>query len=307
MSISSRVGDQRAGRVTRSNSRQLIENLIRWAIEKLEAARLESPRSDVQWLLAHLLSKKPTELYLHEDPVSGEIVEVFERQVTERAPGRPLHYLLGTADFCGASFIVEPGVFIPRPETEAVVAEAIRHLRTMEQELNRPLKLVDACTGSGCIAVALARALPTCTVTAIEVSWNAIFVALQNIRQHQLSTRVQVICGKWLEPLRTDSGIDGIVANPPYVPSHRIESLPLDVQQEPRMSLDGGTDGLRDVRRILRDAPRVLRTGGIIIFECGEDQVELMQAQASTWPWVARIDRIHDLAGRLRGCVIIRG
>ncbi len=286
---------------------QSIPDLIREAAKKLQEAGLESSQSDAQWLMAHLLGKKPTELYLHEGPISGEMVDVFNRQVTERAQGRPLQYLLGTADFCGASFIVSPSVFIPRPETEAVVAQAIRHFQAMEQQLNRPLKLVDVCTGSSCIAVALARALPTCTVTAIEVSWNAIFIALKNIRQHQLSARVQLVRGKWLEPLRAGSLIDGIVANPPYVPSHQIESLPLNVRQEPRMSLDGGADGLRDVRRILRDAPRVLRTGGIIIFECGEDQVELMQTEASTWPWVARIDQIHDLAGRLRGCVIIRG
>lgn len=286
---------------------QTAQALIRGAAEQLQAAGCASPRQDAEWLLGRLLGLKPTELYCHDSPVLEEAIQAFDRHIRLRAQGEPLQYLLGSAEFFGRSFIVEPGVFIPRPETESVVEAAVAHLRKLQQRLGRPIRLVDACTGSGCIAVTVACELEACAVTAIEVSCNAICVARKNVIRHGLSPRVQLIRGRWLEPLRSGSYVDAIVSNPPYVPSGQLAQLPADVRQEPRLSLDGGPDGLRDMRRILKEVPRVLRPGGFFIFECGEDQVELLIGESSPAPWVASIDRIRDLAGRLRGCVISRG
>lgn len=280
--------------------------LIRAAAKQLQAAGCQSPRSDAEWLLGHLLGQKPAELYLREEPVLEAAIETYAEWVDKRCRGIPLQYLLGSAEFFGAVFSVRPGVFIPRPETETVVEAALVQLKALETRLGRPLHLVDACTGSGCIAVTVARHIPTCRMTAIEVSCNAISVALENIKNQGLSSRVQALCGRWLEPLRSGGFFDAVISNPPYIPSFQVDQLPIEVRQEPRISLDGGSDGLRDVRRILEDAPRVLRPGGLVILECGEDQVEPLIAESSAWTWVAGIDRITDLSGRLRGCVITR-
>jgi release factor glutamine methyltransferase len=213
---------------------------------------------------------------------------------------------LGEAEFFGRTFAVRPGVFIPRPETEVVVEAALTRLRALAQRLGRPLRLLDVGTGSGCIAVTLARALPACAVVGIEVSWGALQVAAANARRHGVSERVHWVHGRGLEPFSPGARFDGLLSNPPYVPSGLVQQLPLDVRREPSESLDGGPDGMRELVGLLGGAPQLLNPGGVMALECGEDQAEPLLRAARGARWAAESAALGDLTGRPRGVLIVR-
>ncbi len=278
--------------------------LVRGATQRLHAAGIGPARHEAEWLLGRLVGIPPLELYLEDPAVAAVTVAQFASQVEARAEGIPLQYLVGEAEFFGEPFTVGPSVFIPRPETEAVVEAALQALRARQAQLTRALRIVDLGTGSGCIAVTLARALPTCLVVGIEVSWDALRVARHNVLRHDCARQVRLLQGAWLSPIR--GRWDGLVANPPYVPSADVDRLPLDVRQEPRVSLDGGPDGLRAIEVLLRQVPEALAPGGILALECGETQVEPLRLQCAAAFWVQRVDPIQDLAGRFRGILAQR-
>ena len=279
-------------------------SIIRAGMTRLRNAGIQPARSEAEWLLSQLLGRAPLDLYFQEEPLTTEIATRFFGQIDARAMGVPLQYLLGEAEFFGRRFHVEPGVFIPRPETETVVEVALEALREQEQRLGRPLRIAELGTGSGCIAITVAQALPTCLVVAVELSWKALRVAEENIRRHGLTTRIQLVQGSWTTPLR--GRFDGIISNPPYVPSAQMNRLPPDVRHEPRLSLDGGDDGTRDVQELMRQAPAALASGGLLVLECGEEQVEPLARMAVHAPWVRHVKSFHDLVGRPRGLLITR-
>lgn len=278
--------------------------VLREGIQRLRAAGVGPARQEAEWLLGRLLRVRPLELYLQDEPISPQDLERFRSQLDARAAGVPLQYLLGEAEFAGARFVVTPGVFIPRPETEAIVEAAIEALREQEHMLHRPLRLLDLGTGSGGIAVTLARALPTCVVVGVELTWEALRIAQQNVLRQGLASRVWLVQGHWGQGI--GGGFDGVVSNPPYVPRAQVDHLPLDVRQEPRLSLEGGEDGMRELRHLMTQAPRMLREGGLLVLECGEEQVRALMRQASSAPWVKTVIRIDDLAARPRGVLIRR-
>ena len=270
----------------------------------LRQAGLESARREVEWLLSRLVGVPALELYLREDACAPLVAERFYRHVQERAAGRPLQYVLGEGAFFGRAFAVVPGVFIPRPETEAVLSQVMDPLRALAEQRRRPLELLDAGTGSGCIAVTLACELPACLVVGVEVSWEAVQVARRNAEQHGVSRRVRFVQGSWLDAV---SGTwDAIIANPPYIPSARVDQLPLDVRAEPRRSLDGGQDGMDALIRLLDAAPRALRAGGLLALECGEEQAAPLCEAAQRAGWPAACGVLRDLAQRPRGVLVRR-
>ncbi|MBI2104751.1 MAG: peptide chain release factor N(5)-glutamine methyltransferase [Candidatus Omnitrophica bacterium] len=281
----------------------MSRRLVREGARRLQAAGLAHGRYEAEWLLGRLTGTSPLELYLRgegEEP-PAPIAERFLSQIDARAAGTPFQYLLGEAEFCGQPFAVRPGVFIPRPETEAVVEAALRALRERQRRAGASLRLLDLGTGSGCIAVTLARALPACVVVGVELSWEALCVARQNVLRHGLASRVQLVQGRWTQPLR--GAFDGVVANPPYIPSAQVDHLPLDVRQEPRASLDGGGDGMRDLSELMRQAPRLLAPGGVLALECGEEQTAPLAAAAG---WARDVSPLRDLAQRPRGILAIK-
>ena len=282
----------------------MSRRLVREGARRLQAAGLSHARYEAEWLLGRLAGTSPLELYLREEEPPSRIAERFLSQIDARAAGAPFQYLLSEADFCGQPFLIRPGVFIPRPETEAVVEHALRALRTRQERVEKPLRLLDLGTGSGCIAVTLARALPACVVVGVELSWEALCVARQNILRYGLAPRVQVVQGHWAQPLR--GTFDGVIANPPYIPSAQVDHLPLDVRQEPRASLDGGDDGMRDLSELMSQAPRLLCPGGLLALECGEEQATPLAASAAAAGWAQEVSPLRDLAQRPRGVLIIK-
>jgi len=287
------------------DNRQLpIRLLVREGARRLRAAGIERPEKEAEWLLAERLRCKPAELYLREPALSEQALEQFRADIEARAAGRPLQYILGETEFCGARLALAPGVFIPRPETESVVEAALIALRQRAQELGRPLRILDLGTGSGCIAIALARGLAACVLVGVEVSWESLRIARDNLRRHDLESTVALVQGRWADAIK--GPVDAIVSNPPYVPSRAVNRLPLDVRQEPRAALDGGQDGLRDLRHLMDEGPRLLAVGGLMVLECAEDHVHQLVQRGRSASWIERIDSVVDLAGRPRGVVIRR-
>jgi len=249
------------------------------------------PRLEAEALLSHVLSVPRTTLLAHpERVVVGSHLTRYEQLVRRRASGYPLPYLTGRAEFYGLEFEVTPEVLIPRPETEILVDLALAR---------RPATVIDVGTGSGCIAVALAVHLPQVTVTAIEISPAALAVAQQNAERHGVIGRVRLLVGDLLIP--RPGPVDLIVSNPPYIPTGDCASLPASVRNhEPRLALDGGLDGLSVIRRLLAQAPAVLRPGGALLVEIGADQGKAVLRLADAYFPHAKA-RIHaDLAGRDR-------
>ena len=277
-------------------------SLLKAGARRLERAGRPHAQHEVEWLLGHMLSLESPELYLHDERIPSKVIHQFWRKLEARLAGAPLQYLLEETAFYGATFSVSPGVFIPRPETEQVVEAALEALQELEGRLRRPLRLLDVGTGSGCIAITLARHLPTCVVVGLELSWSALAVARNNVLRQGLNSRVRLIQGRGLEAIQ--GRVDGVISNPPYIPSAQVDRLPLDVRQEPRLSLDGGADGLDTLRALLAEAPRALHPGGLIALECGEQQVSELLQIVSGMAWVERATPVHDLADRPRGVLV---
>ena len=267
-----------------------------------EAVRGGLARHEAEWALSELLGIQRLDLYSEPREVPAQAMERLKSIVVQRAQGEPLQYLLGSAEFCGSRIICKSGVFIPRPETEAIVQAAIEAFGALAKAQERPLRLVEFGVGSGCIALTLAKAFPACLIVGVEVSWNACSLAAQNVREHGVDGRVQLIQGSWDEAVR--GSFDGVIANPPYIPTDHISRLPHDVQREPRTSLDGGTDGLRDIRQVLLAAARLVRPSGHIVLECAETQVEDIAADAVSSGWVSAADTVYDFANRPRGVLL---
>lgn len=180
------------------------------------------------------------------------------------ANGWPLQYLMAEAQFMGLDFVVRPGVFIPRPETEILVEAALKKIAT------RPI-VFDLGTGCGNIAVSIAKFLADVRVFASDVSSLALGVGTLNARRHGVDNRVRFLEGEFFRPLGREK-VDFILSNPPYIGSDDLKDLPPEVRHEPRIALDGGRDGLQVLKRIVEECPCHLKEGGYLILEVGYGQ-----------------------------------
>lgn len=249
-----------------------IGELARQGAALLARAGIEQAAQETAWLLEQALRMTQLELRVNDSKrVEGEGLRGAQALLARRAKREPLQYLLGTQEFCGMEFEVEPGVLIPRPETELLVEAAARLAAG-----HRPV-IADIGTGSGCIAVALARRLPRTALYATDCSAAALRVARRNAERHGVAAQVAWMEGDLLEPLRAQ-GLSGqvtvLVSNPPYIAERDWESLQPEVRLfEPRVALAGGEDGLAVYRRLVRDAADLLNTAGWLIMEVGQGQV----------------------------------
>ena len=228
------------------------------------------------------------------EPVDAEAAGYFF-QLVERRRGRvPLQYLLGSQEFWGLTFQVTPAVFIPRPETEGLVEEAIRRVG------DRAARIADVGCGSGCVAISIASSLPNSRVYAIDISPAALAVARDNATRNGVSSRIDFLAGDLLQPLlsQTDPPVlDVVVSNPPYVPEVDLAGLQPEVRDfEPRVALTAGPDGLDVVRRLLPQAETLLAPEGLLMLEIGmgmEQKVKELLGETSL-EWVTTVP---DLQG----------
>ena len=245
--------------------------LLTWTTDFFASRGIEHPRLSAEMLLAHVLSAGRLKLYLDMDRPASELERAAFRDLVERAARHePVDYLVGSCPFYDLKLSVDPRVAIPRPSTETVVEHIVRHAKRTPG-FAAPL-VADIGTGSGAIAIAIAKHLPESRVIAIDLSPDALDVAAANARAHGVSQRIEFRLGDLLQPLGPQR-VRYLASNPPYISDQEWAQVNPNVKDyEPESALRGGTDGLRDIRRILQEAHRHLEPPGQVVVEIAASQ-----------------------------------
>lgn len=263
-----------------------------WLIEARKRLEPLSPDAwlEAQLLLAHVLQKSRTWVLTHPENIfdAGQ-QEQLDGLLARRLEGVPLPYLLGHWEFFGLDFTVSPEVLIPRPETEILVEMALAWLNE-----NPGRRAADVGTGSGCIAVSLAKSQPDLRLVATDQSTSALEIAAANASRHGVVDRIQFLHANLMDGIA--GPLDLVVANLPYIPSATLDEL-IVAKFEPRSALDGGPQGLNLIEALLKDAPRWWAPGGAILLEIESGQGESAPALARTLLPRARVSLLPDLAG----------
>lgn len=251
----------------------------------------DTPRLDAEILLAHALGMRRAKLLAElRSPLPAS---EFEALLARRLNHEPIAYILGEWEFYSLSFACRAPILVPRPETEHLVEVALSHLRTTTQA-----RVLDLCTGTGCVAMAIARNLPEAKVTAVDLNPSAVALARENAAR--LGVEVTVLEGDLFAPLLDQPPFDAIIANPPYVPVREWDSLPEVIQKhEDPKALLSGDDGLDLIRRIASEAGAHLSHGGLLAMEIGEDQGGAAQAIFDSHGF-GQVQVLKDFAGQDR-------
>jgi release factor glutamine methyltransferase len=250
-----------------------IQKLLSWVTEYFTGKGVDSPRLSAEWLLSYVLGLKRIELYTQFNKVVGqEQLSQLHELVKRAGAHEPIAYLTGKKEFYSLEFEITKDCLIPRPETELLVERAIEFLRTRNGEQF----VCDLCTGSGCIAVAIARNFANCRIVATDISDAALAVAEKNVAKHSLMNRIKLLQGDLFEPVIAGLGparFDLIVCNPPYVSEPEYEKLARNVKDfEPKFALTAGQDGLDIIKKIIADANQHLKPTGTLMLEIGNEQ-----------------------------------
>ena len=280
-----------------------VRDLVEGATRLLQDAGVQSPRHDATALAAHVLGLERLELALA-PPVPDGFAQAYAGLVERRRTREPLQHLVGSTGFRYLTLLVEPGVFVPRPETEVVAQAAIDEARQQE----RPL-VVDLCCGAGGIAVAVATEVPSATVRAVDLSPEAVALTRRNAELNgatNLTVEHGDVADLWL--LRElDGTVDVLVANPPYIPPDAEPVDPEVRDHDPDLALyGGGLDGLEVPRAVIAAAARLLRAGGLLVMEHAEVQDAAARAAALATGAFEQIESRDDLTGRPRMLVARR-
>jgi len=283
-----------------------IAEIIAKAAGRLAAHKIENSRLDAEVLLGHVLHRDRAWLIAHyPDRISDEEYRFFDRLIERRAVREPLQYITSTQEFWGIDFLVTPDVLIPRPETELVVENAIACLRDAKASM-----VVDLCTGSGCIAICLARELPGALIYATDRSAKALAVARTNAQRQGMGQRIRFIEGDLFGPLNVaemDGIVDVITANPPYIKRGDLATLQPEVRDfEPEMALIAGADGTEIAERIIIESLRYLKSGGRLVMEFGMGQAEALRGMVDKTGAYSSSEILKDLAGLERIIIATR-
>jgi release factor glutamine methyltransferase len=287
-----------------------IQKLLEWMVCFFTEKKIDSPRLTAEMLLSFVLGTQRIELYMHFDKIIEKPkLDKLHSLVKWCIAAEPVQYLVGRCEFYSMSFKVCPDCLIPRPETELLVERAIEFLRG-RADLGQQY-VCDLCTGSGCVAAAVAKNEPNCKVIATDICDKALAVAAENIVKYKLTDRVKLLAGDLFEPIISQLDVkrfDLIVSNPPYVSRAEYENLDAKVKKyEPRLALDGGDDGLDIYRRIASQAGEHLKPGGALMLEIGYLQGDAVKKMLEETGGFGRItiekdfnnnDRIVTAAGR---------
>lgn len=253
-----------------------IDSALAEATEALQMVS-ESPRLDAELLLAMALDVPRSYLFAHaEEEMDGAAAQRFHDTLAKRVDGLPLAYITGEKEFWSMSLMVSPATLVPRPETETLVEQALMRIPKGE-----PMRVLDLGTGSGAIALAIARERPLCDVTATDVSEDALAIARINARNNSIPN-IQFLQGNWLEPV-AGMNFDVIVSNPPYV-AENDEALS-SLRFEPQNALAAGKDGLDAFEIIAADAASVIKHGGTLLIEHGADQEDAVRSILTANAW----------------------
>jgi release factor glutamine methyltransferase len=275
-----------------ANDDWTVRRILDWTIGHLKERGSETPRLDAEVLLAHAWNCKRIQLYTRfDEAVPANVRSTMRELVKRRANAEPVAYLVGLREFFSLEFEIEPGIFIPRPTTELLIVDGLAFLKGRESP-----RVLELCTGSGCIAVTLAHQAAHARVDSVDINPLAVKVAGRNAERHAVSERVRVLEGDLFAPVANEPPYDLVVTNPPYVRTGEIPNLSADIRNhEPLLALDAGADGLDVIRRIVPELSRCLAPGGLFLLELSPRQVpevtELLQATG----FFPRVTPLKDL------------
>jgi len=271
---------------------------------------LESPRVDAELLMAHLLSKRRIDLYLeHDRPLSMSEVSRYREMVRSRSQGKPVQRIVGETEFYSLTLVMHDGVFIPRPESELLVDRAVEYFRARDGGEGKTA--FDGGTGSGAVALAIARNVPGLRVVAVDLSPEAVACASENAERTGVDDRVETREGDMIDLLRAlPDRCELVVSNPPYVTDSEMEELPREVgEHDPERALRGGADGLEIYGRLVPAAAAALVPGGLLLLEVSDSVAAGVAAlvEAESGLGAPRIERDHAGHERVVAAEAIEG
>lgn len=275
-----------------------VRELMKSAIEHLQRKGFEDARINVELLLAHALNLNRIQLYLQFDkPLTSEELKQFRTLYERRLKREPVQYIIGSTSFMGLHFTVDSRVLIPRPETETLIEQVMLSCHRYPSDVS--IHVLDVGTGSGNIAVSIAKYIKHAHVTAIDISKGALIVAEENARMHSVDSQIQFslidVFDQTEELFRTRYDI--LVSNPPYVPKDEWEQLQSEVRDfEPSLAVTDGKDGFKFYRRLIGIIPDLLKPGGDIILEVGFNQAEIVARELRN-TGIDQLQITNDLQG----------
>jgi len=275
-----------------------VLEIIQRSTEFLQEKGVDSPRLQIELMLTQVLKLPRLKLYLNFERTLSEAELAQLREMVKRRAGRePLQHILGSTSFCGLEIKCSRAALIPRPETELLAERAWQFLSTLNAQ---PSTVLDLGTGTGCIAIAVAVHTPNARVHAVDLSDDALTLAKENAAKHNVATRIEFVQGDMFAALHPGTRFDLIASNPPYIALDEVKSLQPEVRDfDPMLALDGGADGLEFHRRIAREAPAFLKTGGKLMLEFADGQAEKVKKVFFAENWV--VDEIvADYSARER-------
>jgi release factor glutamine methyltransferase len=285
-----------------------IQKLLNWVAEYLKNKGIDSPRLSAELLLSYVLGLKRIELYTQFEKIVSEKQLAKLHDLVERAgQHEPTAYLTGKTEFYSLELDIRTDCMIPRPETELLVERAIEFLRTRTGKQF----VCDLCTGSGCIAVAIARNYPQCQIIATDISDAALSVAAKNIEKYGLKEKIKLLCGDLFDPIMPQLDVerfDLIVCNPPYVSAAEFEKLEKNVKDyEPKVALFAGDDGLDIYRRIIERVEQFLKPDAALMLEIGYNQGQAVRQLLEQIRIFAEITIEKDFNGNDRIVIAKKG
>ena len=281
-----------------------ILSLLRWSAAYFDSHRIDSPRATAEILLAHVLQVQRIDLYLRYDqPLSGDELHRFKKLVRRRIAREPVAYITGSREFWSLDLHVGPDVLIPRPETECLVEAVLKILSAPDGE--RQLRVLDLGAGSGAISIALARQARRHSYIAVDSSPQAVATARENAVRHGHEGHIAFVAADWLSAFSKQVRFDIVVSNPPYIRSADIGGLQPEIRNyEPRVALDGGSDGLTCIRYLIQHSGDFLVPGGFLLLEIGYDQQNAVADIVRRNGWCAQVDFSQDYSGIDRIAII---
>jgi release factor glutamine methyltransferase len=301
--LSNRVCFPKLQTMAETSGTWTVRRLLEWTPGFFAKKGVDQPRLAAELLLSHVLKVARIQLYTGYDRVVSDAQLAQYRDLVRRAGEQePIAYLTGTAHFFSLEFTVNRDVLIPRPDTETLVENVLQTIRH-QPGLEAP-RVLDLCTGSGCVAIAIAKNLKSANVIAIDISEKAAAIAKKNAEQLGVTDRVMIEVGDLFEPMKSlvdARPFDLIVANPPYIASEQLLGLDKSVRDyEPMLALDGGPDGLVIHRRILTKAADHLLPGGRVFLEIAFDQGGAARTMSAEFPAFIEPRILKDFGGRER-------
>lgn len=257
----------------------ILKEVLVLGTDFLAKKGVETPRLDCELIFAHALGMKRLDLYTRYDmPMEEKDLVSLRKVLSRRVSGEPVAYIVGEKAFYGMQFCVGPGVLVPRPDTEVLVDEVLRFLQGMQSAT-----VLDMCSGSGAIALAIAKNMADISVTAIELDETAFGFCRKNVQKTGLDNRVKCLRGDLFQPIDSKTCFDVIVSNPPYIRKGDWDGLPAEVRAEPGIALLGGADGMDIIRRIVDGASSRLNPRGMLCIEIGDrTQAETLTAMLNS-------------------------